>query len=614
MYSPRGRYQFLCKSTGQPLEYINLDPSCTIENKLLCSKHVQDHSKNSNIMKLDAFLAESRKIFVKDNYDDIDLIRKELRNSGDACKAKIDNYRLLYIETFLQLCQKVDKSVESIVSSIVKVAKEDYLERISLFENPLPSYDPHSLIYGILKGLYITTNDSNVKMEVKMSTDVKKQLNNIKKSTSQFLSQFDDIFILLDRNLTAFKDQRFPELSFSGDSSSKDKEHVVSNGYLVNTSSDKPHNTTMDGLKRIRMSTPSNGNSPPFNRGRDQRQTGTSYQSKGDLIEAKSDDSMQDIFEKILNLPQIPKKAISDKALYDFDLKKAADIANLKDIKNIRSLAVNMSGHQVASDTFTTLSEVLKGQNGLDSLRLDLSNNSGFFTRDSLRELVAGVTQLPNLKKLFINFRINDIADLEMAVLSTMLKLNSLQELEILLSFNVIGDEGLKSFGKGLAQLKSLKRLKIDIQKIKVGSIGFQGLFDGISQLQDLESLILVMSDNSMPDEDMGGLGKALRGSDKLRFLDMHISHNDVKDKGMSTFANCMAQGMKGLREIGLDIQFNGVGYIGLKAFVKAIEERNELERVAINFMDNQSIANVRLNEMKKQLQAIEHSQIKYKI
>jgi hypothetical protein len=82
----------------------------------------------------------------------------------------------------------------------------------------------------------------------------------------------------------------------------------------------------------------------------------------------------------------------------------------------------------------------------------------------------------------------------------------------------------------------------------------------------------------------------------------------------MSTFSNCLAQGMKGLREIGMDVQFNGVGYVGLKAFVKAIEDRPELEKVAMNFMDNQSIANVRINEVKKQLQAIDHSQIKYKV
>lgn len=612
MYSPRGRYQFLCKSTGQPLEYINLDPNCTIENKLLCTKHKQELNKDTHIMKIDAFLQETRKIFVKDNYDDIDLIRKELKNSGDACKAKIDNYRLMYIETFLQLCQKVDKSVDSILSSIIKVAKEDYLERISLFENPMPSYDPHSLIYGILKGLYINTNEDNVKMEVKMSSDVKKQLNSIKKSTNQFLTQFDEIFLLLDRNLAALKEQRFPELSFSGDSTSKDKEGPGSNGYIGNSSSDKQHNNNLhDTLKYNRNSTPSGGASPPIGI---KRELTVQTQNSKDKQDAKSDDSMQDIFDKILNLPHMPKKTLSDKALYDFDLKKASDLANLKEVKNIRSLAVNMSGHQIGSDTFYVLSETLKNQSAMEYLRLDLSNNSGSLSRDALRELVAGVTQLSNLKRLYINFRINEIADLEMAVLSTIMKIGNLQELEILLSFNVIGDEGLKSFGKSLAQLKNLKRLKVDIQKIKVGSIGFQGLFDGIAQLPALQNLTLVMSDNSMPDDDMGGLGIALRGLDTLNFLDIHVSHNEVKDKGMSTFANCVSQGMKGLREIGMDVQFNGVGYVGLKAFVKAIKDREDLDKVAMNFMDNQSIANVRVNEVKKSLAEIKHSQIKYKI
>ncbi len=131
----------------------------------------------------------------------------------------------------MQFCQKVDKSVDSYISSLYKLAKEDYLEKISLFENPLPSYDPHSLVYGILKGLYITQEKKNINMEVKMSQDVKKQLNEIKKNSQQALSQWDSVFIRLEKFLATMRDNRTYDSYSTLDIFSRNKENNMTSSH-----------------------------------------------------------------------------------------------------------------------------------------------------------------------------------------------------------------------------------------------------------------------------------------------------------------------------------------------------------------------------------------------
>jgi len=599
-------YQFLCERTKLPQEYLNLDKFAPLEDKILCQKCAEKYLGKSCLIPIKEFVQKSRRAFLTEKYLDLELLRKELKHLNEYYRLKFDHYRVAFIESFMKISQRVEKLIDTRIGTMFHIAKENYLEKLSLFDNPHPSYDLHSLTSSLLKVLGIQEEREGFTFEVKLTSEIKEELKRLQQDTKTELEPYEAMFNQLDHILTQLKDPSTFE--YHGISITKwnfKTREIAPRDSIENSIPVEPYT-----YKPI-ISTPS---SRGHKKEIDFQSTSRSTSSRG-----KTDDSIQEVYQKAftttngitINSTSHHKKEHANEIM----IQKVNEMALLKEMNLIKHLNLNLSGHQINSNNCYDVAAAIKFQKDLEVLKLDLSNNSPQMTRDAFREILSAITHLHSLRRLSLNLRINNFTPLEMTAISSFYtKMDHITELDLLCSFNLIGDDGVATFAKVLGKHVKLKKLKLDLQKTKVGSSGFRVLFENLANLKNLEYLSLVISDNKITDQDIEVLADTLKVLSELVTLDIHSASNLLKDEALSAFAGALFNGLENLKNFGLDLQFNDIGYNGVKDIVVAIKDKKTLEKSAINLLDNKDLGSIRLGEVRGIIDSTTHCILKVKL
>ena len=95
--SDLSNYQYTCKNTNMPYEYINLDPKCPMGEKLLSKKSATKFNDFSQIITIQQFIQGARKAF-NSHLDDKEyhLFEDKMKNLTESYKARIESFRIAF--------------------------------------------------------------------------------------------------------------------------------------------------------------------------------------------------------------------------------------------------------------------------------------------------------------------------------------------------------------------------------------------------------------------------------------------------------------------------------------------------------------------------------------
>lgn len=79
----------------------------------------------------------------------------KMKNLTESYKSRVESLRIGFWDVFRLMSQKIEDVVDDQMDQASQATKGDFLEKISQMEHPLPSHDPHSICFTILKGLDI---------------------------------------------------------------------------------------------------------------------------------------------------------------------------------------------------------------------------------------------------------------------------------------------------------------------------------------------------------------------------------------------------------------------------------------------------------------------------
>eukprot|EP00330_Aristerostoma_sp_ATCC50986_P006106 CAMPEP_0114578322 /NCGR_PEP_ID=MMETSP0125-20121206/2879_1 /TAXON_ID=485358 ORGANISM="Aristerostoma sp., Strain ATCC 50986" /NCGR_SAMPLE_ID=MMETSP0125 /ASSEMBLY_ACC=CAM_ASM_000245 /LENGTH=205 /DNA_ID=CAMNT_0001768311 /DNA_START=50 /DNA_END=667 /DNA_ORIENTATION=- len=203
-----------------PYEYINLDPKCPMGEKLLSKKSATKFNDFSQIITIQQFIQGARKAF-NSHLDDKEyhLFEDKMKNLTESYKARIESFRIAFWDVFRLMAQRVEELIDSQLQQADQITKGDFLEKVSQLEHPLPSYDPHSICFTILKGLEVYEDRAGFNFKRKPFSNKKASLNLIEKEAHTKLKYYDRIVESIDRSLKQLREACSPtvkEISGNG--------------------------------------------------------------------------------------------------------------------------------------------------------------------------------------------------------------------------------------------------------------------------------------------------------------------------------------------------------------------------------------------------------------
>lgn len=194
---------------------------------------------------------------------------------------------------------------------------------------------------------------------------------------------------------------------------------------------------------------------------------------------------------------------------------------------NLKSGSVFPSGMEVLADGFSGIAP-------LETLELNL-RQSGVF--GSAMESVSKAVGHSNktLNRLFIDVSSSQWTGEDMGVFGQLLaSCKALTELELVMAWNKIGDEGYEALARGLTALKQLRRLKLDLTRTSKTELshGWQKLCQAMGSLRNLEWMYLEVTEMSITGAHTKQLAGALEKLQALRELELHFAVNPDAMKG----------------------------------------------------------------------------------
>jgi len=215
-------------------------------------------------------------------------------------------------------------------------------------------------------------------------------------------------------------------------------------------------------------------------------------------------------------------------------------------------------------------------------LDLNLVFQSAALGDSGLCVLAPALGRLHRLQRLTLNLAHTGIGGGGAGALGEALGgLAALKELDLMLAANVkVKHEGLRGLAAGLGQLHATRRLKLNVYECRGGAEGAGALAAALGGLRELEEIELDLRGNKIGDEGLSHLA-ALGQLQRLRHLHMRLLNCKGSAEGVGVRALAVALGrLPELSDLMLDLRGNPTGEEGKRAME---ELKAELERRGAN-------------------------------
>lgn len=203
------------------------------------------------------------------------------------------------------------------------------------------------------------------------------------------------------------------------------------------------------------------------------------------------------------------------------EIRNVSEVDILHEVEGLKTLSLHLANKCLDETNYMQVARAIRSQNSLETIKLDLSNNTNKLPRDIIREIFSSVNHSTHLKRLQLNIRVNNFDPLDVAIIaSSIYKLENLLEIDILASFNPLNSECLTSLLKAISYRKELTMLRLDFQKANSKELGFKALAPMLANLKKLRSLSLNLSDNKIEDSLLVEISPSFKQFPDLKYLD----------------------------------------------------------------------------------------------
>lgn len=268
------------------------------------------------------------------------------------------------------------------------------------------------------------------------------------------------------------------------------------------------------------------------------------------INDIKGEFNIENIVEKIPGIPV---------SLSSIDELK---LLTSKMIKKEIHMTLNFESKTISPEEAEEIKLVLSKLDQLQWLSLKLENSS-----IQIDNLVAILNTIRSSMKLeFFSLKLDrcDIKDDDLLKISAELKqMTSLVEADLGLGLNSISDASLGVFAQALSGMTKLNSLKLDLKSNSINSKAAAEFSDELGKLVNLTILGLNFGGsnskvNSIEDEGLSALAKALINLKFLKELELDVGQNNLSDKSIIDLAMSLKE-LKNIKIANIQIYSNNI-------------------------------------------------------
>ncbi|EAS02876.3 kinase domain protein (macronuclear) [Tetrahymena thermophila SB210] len=204
------------------------------------------------------------------------------------------------------------------------------------------------------------------------------------------------------------------------------------------------------------------------------------------------------------------------------------------------------------------------------------------------KDLGTGIAQCKNITSLTLDLESNSIGAQGAKDLGTgIAQCKNITSLTLNLRSNSIGAQGAKDLGTGIAQCKNITSLTLNLSNNSIGDEGAKDLGTGIAQCKNITSLTLDLSNNSIGDEGAKDLGTGIAQCKNITSLALYLFRNQIGDQGTSSLSSSLANCVN-LSNLTLLLFENQIGDQGASGLGFALAKCTNLSNLTLYIGENQ--------------------------
>ncbi|EAR90171.2 hypothetical protein TTHERM_00355180 (macronuclear) [Tetrahymena thermophila SB210] len=237
-------------------------------------------------------------------------------------------------------------------------------------------------------------------------------------------------------------------------------------------------------------------------------------------------------------------------------------LQDLSQLLKLKKLTINLDNNYIGAYGLDIALEGWQKGLNVEYLDIDFSNNSLQF--DGALLLFQEMKYLKNIVQLKINLEGNSIQSQQLdekSLMEGIVSCKLLQEIDIDLSNNSIGDSDVADMALQFFQVTRLKKIKLVLWENQVTFEGYYNFFQNISKCKQLEELDVNFDDNQLNeiDESIAYNFSALyQKMNKLLFLSISLCNNQLSSLACSTIFKRMDV-IAGLKQLNINLRKNNL-------------------------------------------------------